>query len=226
MAAHRGIEFFAKLVPKAVLSRSGSVFYSGRLAFSSPAPFYVLGANPGGDPDDQNESVIADHIDWVLREAPNSWSSYRDQSWKGRAPGTHGMQPRMLHLFSELGVDPGRVPASNLQFVRSTREAEISSEADELADGCWQFHEAVLSELKPPMVLCLGQTAGDFVLERLGPHRPLDTFVEENRRRWTSRAFRTAKGMKVVVATHPSIANWRSAPTDPSGMIRRVLDDA
>jgi hypothetical protein len=44
------IEDFAALVPRALGSRSGEVFYSGRSAFGRPAELYLIGINPGGDP--------------------------------------------------------------------------------------------------------------------------------------------------------------------------------
>lgn len=44
-----------------ILTRSGSVFYSGRSAFSRPASLYLLGLNPGGSPERQAaETVEAD----------------------------------------------------------------------------------------------------------------------------------------------------------------------
>lgn len=42
------IENFAELVPKELLNESGSVFYSGRAAFSGHKALYILGLNPGG----------------------------------------------------------------------------------------------------------------------------------------------------------------------------------
>jgi hypothetical protein len=39
-----------ELVPAALHSEFGEVFYSGRTAFEQPSPIYLLGFNPGGDP--------------------------------------------------------------------------------------------------------------------------------------------------------------------------------
>lgn len=47
-----GLETFARLVPAELWFRSGAVFYSGRAAFSRPSPIYLLGINPGGDPNE------------------------------------------------------------------------------------------------------------------------------------------------------------------------------
>ena len=48
------IEKLAERIPPDLLGRSGSVFYSGRAAFSSQASLYILGLNPGGNPKEQS----------------------------------------------------------------------------------------------------------------------------------------------------------------------------
>lgn len=93
----------AKL-PAQMMSRSGSLFYSGRAAFRGTRDLYILGLNPGGSPITQADETIArDLADW--RDLPEHWSAYLDESWQGRQPGTHGMQPRMRHMFNQLGRD-------------------------------------------------------------------------------------------------------------------------
>jgi len=51
----------------------------------------------------------------------------------------------------------------------------------------------------------------------------IDEFVETNNRRWKSQAYTNKDGVKVIVATHPSIADWCAPDTDPSKMIKRVI---
>src|SRR5882724_1486685 len=97
-----------ELIPKQIRHRSGKVFYSGKAAFTSPSPLYVLGVNPGGDPARYEAETIEAHTANVLHHLPANWSAYRDESWEGAAPGTWGMAPRVLHLFSTLGLEPGR----------------------------------------------------------------------------------------------------------------------
>lgn len=217
------VEAFAGAIPKSLHSESGKVFYSGRGAFSSSAPLYVLGANPGGDPTNHTTETVEAHTRRVLHEFPPDWSAYRDESWEGAAPGTFGMAPRVLHLFRRLGLKPGAVPASNLFFVRSRREEHIKARQASLAELCWPFHALVLAKLRPRAVLCFGNTAGDYVRRKVGANRLIGQFVEENNRRWTSRAFESASGMRVVVATHPSIADWCAPATDVSGLVQEAL---
>ena len=218
------IERLVGHIPEHLLERSGKVFYSGRKAFSGECPIYLLGINPGGAPEQHATETVGRHTDAVRHAYPEDWSAYRDEIWKGRAPGSYGMAPRVLHLLRGLGLNPGAVPASNLVFVRSAREADIrSSEMNAMASACWAFHRAVIARVRPRVVLCFGVTAGSFVRQRLGAKDEVDRFVEQNNRRWTTRAFAGADGVRVVVATHPSIANWCAATADITPFVRDVL---
>jgi hypothetical protein len=217
------IDLFSASIPPNLMGESGKVFYSGRSAFSRPSTLYVLGVNPGGDPESYAHETVRSHTRRVIQDLPADWSAYRDESWEGATPGSHGMAPRVLHLFAKLGLDPACVPASNLIFVRSRREEQIKHRLAELSDQCWAFHALVIEKLKPRVILCLGTSAGDHVRGKLGAHRLVDQFVEQNARRWTSRTFESDAGIRVVVATHPSIADWRANSTDPSRLVAHAL---
>ena len=213
------IEAFAEQIPAQLLSRSGKVFYSGRNAFAVQSVIYVLGVNPGGD---EAES-IGEHTTAVLRSHADDWSAYRDESWKGAMPGTYGMAPRVLHLFSTLGFNPGSVPCSNLVFARSRREGDMGDEMAPLAELCWPFHAFAIKQLRPRAILCFGKTAGNYVRGKVGANALYAEFVEANNRRWHSQAFVGDSGLRVVVATHPSIADWNATNTDPTQFIREAL---
>ena len=217
------VELFASQIPSDVFDESGKVFYSGLEAFSKPSELYVLGVNPGGDPKNYAQETVRNHTRQVMMDLPENWSAYRDESWEGAAPGSHGMAPRILHMFRHLGLSPGSIPASNLFFVRSSREAHIKDRLTELSDTCWPFHQLVIERLQPRVILCLGATAGKYVCKKISAHRLVATFVEQNNRRWTSSTFESQSGVRVVIATHPSIADWCTVATDPTGLIQAAL---
>ena len=210
------------LIPPEVLHRSGKVFYSGRAAFVAPKQIYLLGLNPGGDPRLQLQTV-EDHTRRVQKRFPDNWSAYRDESWNGFKPGTRGLAPRVLHLLSGLGFDPGSVPCSNLIFVRTRREIDLAGKFTALAESCWAFHDRVIGSLKPRMVICFGARTGRFLRKKLGADILVDEAVESNRRGWRASVFETGAGLKVAVLPHPSIANWISEHSDPTAMLRRTL---
>ena len=179
---------FVDKIPDNLLSQSGKAFYSGRKAFSGRSELYVLGINPGGAPGDYIEETIGNHTAKVVRINADNWSAYRDESWAGAAPGTYGMAPRVLHLFTQLGLDPGTIPCSNLVFVRSRQEADMGQEIVALAEQCWIFHEFVITQIQPRVILCFGKTAGNYVRNKVGAKILSGEYIEENTRRWRSQS--------------------------------------
>jgi uracil-DNA glycosylase len=218
------IEHFATLVSPALSDRSGSVFYSGRTAFSNPADLYIIGINPGGSAERQSAETIAWHTEKILTREPDDWSAYCDESWEGRQPGTWGMQPRVRHMLQLLGRDARRIPSSNLIFIRTNREKVIGGNKKQLIELCWPFHNEVIEKLKPRVILCFGQTVGKYVRNRLMAHQSAGEFVENNNRRWTSSAHLTSNGIAVITATHPSVADWTTPESDPTPLVRAMLD--
>ena len=217
--------FFAK-VPLPLHTRSGKVFYTGRAAFSRKSTLYVLGLNPGGDPETNAEETVGSHTQRVIHSLPEMWSAYRDESWEGATPGIWQMQPRVLHMFRSLEVDPASIPCSNLVFVRTKDEANLKAELPVLVPACWPFHKAILEYHQPKVILCFGQTAGDLVRRQLNANEPIGQFIENNFRRWKSATYKAPDGIKVVVATHPSRVKWQEPATDPSSLVASALHDA
>ena len=166
--------------------------------------------------------TVGSHTKQVLSEFAD-WSAYRDEGWRGKPPGMDKMQLRLLHLMRRLNLEPQCVPASNLVFVRSTRAAGIEDRFHNLADLCWPFHEGVMCQLGARVVLCLGKDCGEWVCKKVEATNQIDEFTESNDRRWKSTAFTNSDGIAVIVATHPSIADWTKPATDPSHLVLRVL---
>jgi hypothetical protein len=210
-------------LPAPMLSRSGSVFYSGRGAFSRPGRLYILGLNPGGSPQVQAGNTIGKDIAaWT--DMPEHYSRYLDESWEDKAPGTCGMQPRMRHMFGKLGMDLRRVPASNLVFVRSNNEASLAAEKGPLMAQCWPVHAAVIEVLGIETILALGGTAGRWVREAIGADRLIGSYSETNNRGWTSEAHIAPNGRAVITVTHPARTNWPNPDSDPTELVREVLN--
>ena len=112
------IEEFSELIPKSLLNKPGYAFFSGRRAFNAPSDLYILGANPGGNPDDEPEAALSKNIRYVLSEACENWSAYRDVCW-GPNRTKNRLQRGVLHLFDRLELDAGEVPASEVVFLHS-----------------------------------------------------------------------------------------------------------
>ena len=211
------VEEFAALVPESLRDEPGRVFYSGWRAFESENNLYVLGLNSSGDPGSVADSVQS-NIDRVLRGELENWSRYEE----GNNPFHHGM----LHLFKNIGRDPKTVPASNLVFLRSQSAKSLGrAQLKRLATCCWCFHRAVIEKLNIRVVVCLGTKAGKAVrgfLNAFDP--PIDSFVEDNDRKWRSYTVRNSDGIFIVQLTHPSRAYWTACPSDPTGLVRSALE--
>lgn len=171
----------------------------------------------------QSSETVAADIDQFWTQS-DEWSAYSDESWEGKQPGTHGMQPRMLHLFNHLDLDPRQVPASNVVFVRSRGEAELTEEKHALIGMCWPVHAAVIESLNIRSIVCLGGTTGNWVRAQMSAHEQIDEFVESNARGWRSVAHATQNGLTVLTLTHPGRVDWRNPAADPSPMVRKWLE--
>ena len=216
------IEDFAKYIPLDLQCKSGITFFSGRAAFLKHRELYILGLNPGGDPTKQASKTVAWYTSKVLNEKPDMWSEYSDESWGGKPPGKYRMQSRIQHLLKNLDLEPGEVPSSNVVFERSRKVSDIANWR-QLTEACWPFHCAVIRQLRPRVILCLGAQAGDFVRKKTCAVDQIDCFVEKNDRRWKSICFTNHEGLKVIRASHPSRADWTTPAADPSKLVLRAL---
>ena len=80
------IDRLCEFIPHALGNHSGKVFYSGRLAFSREALLYVLGVNPGGDPEKMPDETVSSHTAQVRTKCqPNRVvhdSAAPDRAWE------------------------------------------------------------------------------------------------------------------------------------------------
>jgi hypothetical protein len=211
------------LIPNELKHLSGSVFYTGPKAFSQKKVLYILGLNPGGSPLKKDHQTINYHTEKLLRQK-EGWSEYRDEKWDNKAPGSAPLQRRVLHLLAQLELNPSEIPASNVVFVRTRRAIHIKKDFFRLASLCWPFHQYVIESQNIQNILCFGKMAGGFVRTKLNAHELIGEFVEDNNRKWITKIYSNIHRVSVIVATHPSIADWTSSETDPSNLIKKVLN--
>jgi hypothetical protein len=216
-------EKLKSLIPPGQMNKSGAVFYSGKASFNAPSKIYILGLNPGGDPKLLRENTIQRQVSEIEDKTPPEWSAYSDESWQNAAPGAWGLQPRVLHMLKKLNVSPRHTPSSNLIFVRTAREAHLGPNLKVYANQTWPFHQHVIEVHKTKVILCFGKKTGSWVARKTQANTLVSEFVEKNNRRWSSKLFRSENGLHVVVATHPSIADWRNEATDPTRLVETAL---
>ena len=81
----------------------------------------------------------------------------------------------------------------------------------------------MIDQLEIRTILCFGKTAGNYVKKKIGANILIDEFVERNNRKWKSQVYRNKLGKNVVIATHPSIADWTSEKTDISELVKKYV---
>lgn len=134
-----------------VLSESGSILYSSHETLK-PGDVYLLGFNPGGAGGNPVEQSISSML-------TNTSNSYLDESWENHngvwANGEAPLQKRIKWVTESLGLNTRDVCASNLIFLQSRGASDISFS---LAKKCWPVHEAILSIVKPKLIIAFGNS--------------------------------------------------------------------
>lgn len=221
------LEELVQRIPYSLRNVRGDALQSGRTAFDNPSDIYIIGYHPGGDPE-QFPHRVGERLDWVLNhEDAAVWSSYLDESWDRKPPGSTPMQKRMNHLFHGLVPNLRAVPASHLIFRCWDAANEPSAAVKrEWAEECWHFHKAVINRLDVKIVVCLGSYARYWVLkkEQLTGEKPqqIDSFTAQNKWAWTSYAYQSGDRY-ILTLTHPTWANWKNPNSDPTELVRRTL---
>jgi len=151
-----------------VLDRSGTVLYSNYYTLKQ-GKLYILGFNPGGDPEDRElkfQTIIKDieserKLDREYNEYFIKWGNYK--------PGEDPLQRSIRFLVEEVfGLNLREVCASNLIFLRSRKQDGIQN-WEELADKCWKVHEFLIREVvKPEIIISFGLQTFSYLLRRLG----------------------------------------------------------
>jgi hypothetical protein len=134
-----------------LMDRAGAVLYSSHETIQ-PGSIYLMGLNPGGC----GGPSLRERIAGLLANESNA---YMDEAWEnerssyelGEAP----LQRRVKWLLSNLGVNPRDVLSTNLIFVQSRDATGVSFD---LAKQCWPVHEALLSIVKPRIILAFGNS--------------------------------------------------------------------
>jgi hypothetical protein len=148
-----------------IAAQSGKILYSS-IDTLKPGRLYILGLNPGGDPDRPEPShyTIAEALD---RLATKDENDYLDERWQGcPVPGGRPRQRRVQWLCNQLGHAPRTVCASNLIFIRSRQGNGCGFPRS--ADVCWPVHQSIIGIVRPRLILSFDSRVYGYVGTRLG----------------------------------------------------------
>lgn len=143
-------------------NRSGAVLYNGWSSLR-PGLLYLMGFNPGGDPDMIRETVLES-----IRSMKDDHCAYTDECWihlhdchVEKCNGKSRHQRRVCTLVNALGLEISikNVFAANALFLRSKNQDTLKMPW-ELWTKCWPVHRLLLSIVQPKLILCLGNGDG------------------------------------------------------------------
>lgn len=134
------------------LDQSGVFLYSSHETIK-PGKIYLLGLNPGG----QGGPSLQERLVTLLSNEKNA---YLDEAWDNGGgsykPGEAPLQKRVNWLLSQLGSDTRDVLSTNLIFMQSRDASGVSIAQAKL---CWPVHEALLSIVRPHIILTFGNSS-------------------------------------------------------------------
>jgi hypothetical protein len=213
-------ELIQKLKATGLADRPGKLLYSG-IGTLCVGKVYLLGFNPGGDPDIENASSAADLANRAAQ--PSDWNEYIDGRWAPRGhvrrQGTAPMQRRVVHLLEQLGLPTRSVCASNLIFARSRDSSELSDKA-QLAEQCWPVHQFIIDHVCPQGIISIGGTpVFDFICKHAEFSSTLEQF-QAGHGDWKCAAAQVRLGSRnlalvsvpnlarYAIDRHPGVVRW------------------
>jgi hypothetical protein len=182
--------------------QSGCILYSSATTLR-PGAVYLIGLNPGLDPDGLDDPDIQAHIKNLPSKASNS---YIDAEWDRGRPGQDKFQRRVVWLLQSLGYNPREVCASNLIFRRSSGEADCGY--PETAHRCWPVHRLILRTVRPRLILCLGNRPYEYLVQQADSVATGESFPSGHGD-WTCQALRLCiEGQPTTVVRLPHFSRY------------------
>lgn len=196
---------------KGQLSRSGTMIYSSHHTICQ-GDVYLMGLNPGGD---EKGPSLAENLEPSLARESNA---YLDEAWGIYGKGEEGnapLQQRVKWLLEQLGFDVRKVFASNLIFMQSKNERDVTWED---ANVCWPVHEALLSIVQPRLILAFGNSSFSpyaYLHWRYGGEQ---VQVDAGHGNWKLKGFHTCiAGKAVFVVGFPHLSRY--CPIGKQGVV-------
>lgn len=194
---------FCKKVLEIISDKPGGILYSSHETLKH-GKVYLLGFNPGGS----NGAPISESINNLLSHSGNA---YLDEEWSNGAGnwkvGEAPLQKRVVWLLRGLGLNPEEVCSSNLIFMQSVKADDIGFS---LAKTCWPVHEAVLSIVKPSIIITFGnggKSPYSYLKGILGEEEESEISSEHGS--WKIRAFNSSiDGRDITIVGLPHLSRY------------------
>ena len=186
-----------------ILDRPGAVLFSGADTLVSGA-FYVMGFNPGGNPDwpDEGSDLISgdcsSDVQTIHASFERGMSNYND--WTDGRYGSGGtlspLQKRIRSVFEALGTDPRRTFSTNALFTRSSAASRTEGPWQLWWEHCWPVHRMFIAVVRPRVIVCLGDGPDPSTWELLRLTKPKPQRQKAYDANWPADQAETAIGGK------------------------------
>ena len=212
----------------AELDLPGGLVYSAETTMR-PGKVYVMGLNPGGNPDKDPFSIRDS-----LAQLPNQTGNDYADSWSDRPAGQAPLQRRIRYLVENvLGAQLEETFATNLIFRKTKSARSLNLSID--GDRCWPVHEAFLRIVQPDVILAFGNSGVSPYGYLLGRSRAAGGMLEEETSEssghgsWRLRTFTAVlagRPTRIVGFPHlsrydptrkPHVVDWLQRLTFPKG---------
>jgi hypothetical protein len=138
-----------KTLPPDVQEASGRFLYSS-VETVAPGKYYLLGYNPGGDPEIIKQLFHNEVVTWENKTA----NAYLDEKWrKGEHEGQAPYQLNVQALCCAVGIDVREVCATNWFFIRSLSAAQLKGCTPEMF---FPVHNAIMEIVQPEIIFAVG----------------------------------------------------------------------
>jgi len=197
-------------LPPNVLNVSGRFLYSD-ISTLKPGKIYLLGYNPGGKPD-EHPSLRNEIRQWFSKND----NAYLDEEWRGFQKGQAPLQQRVKALLNAIGIKPEDVCASNLFFVRSEREEEMSkiikdilNKSPEGSFNCHfqSVHKAMIDIVKPGCIIAFGLTTYR-IIKKLFHSTCESTFPSHYKHRGKDLDYKIAERIQIKIIGLPHLSHY------------------
>ncbi|WP_165078689.1 MULTISPECIES: hypothetical protein [unclassified Desulfovibrio] len=142
-------------LPEDLLSRKGTVFFSEADTLFNGYGVYLLGANPGGEPDDQDFTIQKSLENFGEHDTHNAYISEYFKDPERKLQNT--FQKNIQYIFDSLNLNLKNTCGSNIVFERSKSFKDISKK---LIPVCFKAHKYIINTiLKPSVIIAIGKNS-------------------------------------------------------------------
>jgi hypothetical protein len=206
------VSYIREKIPKEDLDKSGAVLYSNYYTLTS-GKLYILGFNPGGDPEEQKEDTIRKDIE-NRKKWDRNYSEYTEK-WGKYKPGEDPLQKSIRFIVEDIfNLNITAVCASNLIFLRTRKQEDLYNWKMK-AEEYWPIHKFIITEIvRPRVIISFGIDTYNFLKEKLTNHNGNERRIPAFWSNWKIRLIvnKTVFGRSLVLLGFPHFSRYKLRP--------------